>query len=220
LIGTAYADIFNTSVSIVPVIGQGSESFAPVTQSLADDIAAVVGTWWGGGGALQPGFASPHVLQSLKLNRIGVDGHYMDPVTIEHLYTTPVVPGVSAFPPAQLSTVATIRTVVPRGLASKGRMYFPPALGFTPTLDSTGRATVANAQRFANCVADLFDKINDVYVAHPGAIDGVARVGVMSATRGGAFHTCTAVTVGRVPDTIRSRRNKLDEDPQIANVPA
>lgn len=220
IMGTLYADVFNTTLSIVPIPGTGTISMGLVTPTLLADVAAVVGAWWPGAGANQPHITQAARLTGIKLNLIGPDGRYLGPETMEHTYPAPIAGGVSTNPPPQLAVVATIRTAEPRGLASKGRMYLPPANGFYTPLATDGRASDVSALRVATAMTTLFDGINDVYNALPVTDAARGRVGVASDRLAGQFRVATEVSVGRVVDTMRSRRNKLDEAPEFATIPA
>jgi hypothetical protein len=79
-------------------------------------------------------------------------------------------------------------------------------------MDAQGHATTANALRFSNAVANLITRINASY-------GGAMKVCTVSNVGSGAQRYVTKVTVGRVPDTMRSRRNKLTELPVENTVP-
>lgn len=216
IMGQMYTDIFNTTCSIIPVPGQGTGELNAVTQELADAVRVLIATNWASGAAGNLWFPSPARFTGIKLNRIGPDGKYQDPFTIESLAPAPVAGSLSITPPAQIATVATLRTPVPRGPASKGRMFFPGTSGFSQTIGTDGRATAANALRFADAVSELFNGIHLLYAARMGSMGGLGRLGVASDVGAGRFLPVTSISVGRVPDTIRSRRSSLDEDPQYS----
>lgn len=141
-------------------------------------------------------------LDTIKLNLIGPDGKYVDPDdTVEHTFETPVAGGQSGTIPPQIALAATLRTGSRRGLANAGRIYIP---GPTGNCDASGRLSETDAAAHAAHVADL---INDLNVALDEFV-----VGVASNVRGGAMRAVERVEVGRVFDTIRSRRTSLPED--------
>lgn len=215
MLGTLYTDIFNVTLSITP---SGGTTLPVVTQGFADTLRAAIAGWWDDAivGAPNTGginITSSAKLSSIKLNRIGTDGLYMDPVAIESLLTTPLGGASGANPPPQLSLVATLRGVNERARAGKGRMYFPPTSALAGVF-SDGRLTAAAAQSHAEGVRNLLGIINDVYIT--AGIPAVA--GIASKVASGAFQGVETVTVGRVIDTMRSRRNKLIEDPQVASL--
>lgn len=207
MIGDLYSDIFNVTLSIIP--GTGGPLPA-VTQLLADAVATNVKAWWPkmvlgttGGGL---GISQAAQLTSIKLNRIGTDGRYMDPDAIESTFT-PVAGGSTVLPPAQLSLAATLRGTAPRALAGKGRMYFPPSVICTD-VTSDGRVSATNATNYARGVRELILTVKQAYDYYNLG----SAVGIASETRGGAFQVVDYITVGRTIDTIRSRRNKVPED--------
>lgn len=210
--GTLYGDTFNTSLSIVPDGSGGIMGPPAVTPTLLTDVAKCVSDFWTVGTSTNVVITASAVLKSIKLNEIKADGHYKSPVTNEHIYPAPMAGKGSPGAPAQIATVATIRTAAERGLASKGRMYLPPCGGFW-NLDTDGRATVSDANRVCQAVVWLGAAINEVYAALPNTDASRMRVGVASSTRAGEFRVATAISVGRVPDTMRSRRSKSLEAP-------
>jgi hypothetical protein len=63
-------------------------------------------------------------LTTIKLNRIGVDGHYMNETnTVQHDFATPGIAGAysGAAMPNQVALAVTLRTRNRRGLAKVGR---------------------------------------------------------------------------------------------------
>jgi hypothetical protein len=217
LLGTVYTDIWNTSLTIAPD-DSAVETLEP-TDALVLAVANAVSAWYADGTGTGARISQTHKLTGIKLNRIGTDGLYMDDVTHEYTYTSPISGPFSAAPPAQIATVLSLRTAVERGHASKGRMYLPPCEGFTAVDVTTGIATIANAGRVATAGATLVDSLNDVYNA--GFPDFSAmEVAVASNIGAGTFRRVTRVSVGRVPDTMRSRRSAISELPEYADVPA
>jgi hypothetical protein len=207
IIGTLYAEDFNTSLSIVPnALGELGmpEVDAPTLAAVAD----VVEDWWTAGGGLTPIQAQANVkLTGIKLNRINAAGHYEDPVTMEHVYSSPIAGTGGGVSPAQNSMVSTLATAIPRGRGSKGRMYLPPC-GHIGTLGTDGRVTAAGALACAASTRSFINALNAVYTL-------VGSVGVASNAGAGAFNHVSEVRVGRVVDTVRSRRTSLLEDYQV-----
>lgn len=208
MIGSLYSDIFNVTMSMVPSLGN------PVPASsdeLAEAVGTFVGNWWNDPLNVAPphgpGMIQSAILTSVKVNRIGTDGKYVDAQTFEHVLPE-ALPGNSVnTPPPQLSVAATWRGSNPRGLAGKGRAYFPPA-HFCGTMGADGRISVIQATQYGEAMARLVAGLNDVYIT-----EGVPCVaGIASNTRSGAFQPIVDVTIGRTVDTIRSRRNKIPED--------
>ena len=209
LIGKLYTDDFNTTLSIVPD-GPGSLGITSITTQLLGDLADQLQLFWSGSGFE---ITSNAVLHSFKLNEIGPDGKYVQETTNEFVFGTPVPGGHPIFPPAQIAVAITLRTGAERGPASKGRMYFPGMSGYD-SVDGSGRAGAAAALTKAQTAARMFEAINTAYATSTSGDEARARVGVASKVGAGRFRPVTHVTVGRVPDTIRSRRSSLVEDPQ------
>lgn len=210
MIGTLYADVFNTTLSIVPSALGEIDIPAPdaaTLEAISEDVAA----WWTLGEASGgPGFINAARLTSIKLNRINAAGHYTEAETNEWTYPSPI-PGTSSGTLApQLSVAATLRTAIPRGRGSKGRMFLPPTSRIV-ALGSDGRMSVANAAAQATSVKNLITSLNATYTL-------IGRVGVASNVGLGRFEHVTEVSVGRVVDTIRSRRSALEEDYQSVTV--
>jgi hypothetical protein len=70
--------------------------------------------------------------------------------------------------------------------------------------------------RVAGAVSAFINTINLEYSNWVGGGDFGGRVSVISGTRAGAYHHVTRVEVGRVVDTMRSRRSSLPEDYQLS----
>lgn len=215
MIGTLYtAETFNITLSMIPTGG----SLPAVTQSLADNVAADIAAWWPQGTTATPsngvGFTAQTKLTSVKLNRIGPDGLYMDSEAIESVLGTPVAGASGANYPPQLTFVATLRGTNERARAGKGRMYLPPTIGLG-SVGTDGRVDATTALKIAQGVSNLLGIVNDSYLT--AGVNAVA--GIASKVGAGAFQGVAQVSVGRVVDTMRSRRSKLDEDPQYYGAP-
>lgn len=196
-------DTWNTTLSIVPsALGElGMPTVSPATLA---SVAGVVGTWYSAAFSTGCAFANSLSLTGIKLNRIGTDGRYADNETMEHVYGTPLIGSYSGTIQPQVTMVATLETALERGRASKGRMYLPPNMAAgLPAAD--GRTTSAYALGTANGVKSLINALNGVYTL-------IGRVGVASDAGAGRFEHVTGVRVGRVIDTMRSRRSSFSED--------
>lgn len=147
-------------------------------------------------------------LAYLKMNVVGLDGRYVDPNTIEHVYS-PVVSGGGAtvLYPNQVTLVISLTTDVSRGYAHRGRYYMP--LPVFPVVEADGMIS-AVAAGFAAGAAGAFIQ---ALANEPGLDLGVfdQRVLVMSKANQGSTHVVTGIDVGRVLDTQRRRRADLPE---------
>ena len=207
MIGTLYAEQFNMTLNIVPsALGELGmpEVDDPTLAAVAADAAAWFALSAVSGG---PAFIFAAKLASIKLNRIGTDGRYVDNEAQEHVYTTPIAGdagGTNIAP--QLSSVVTLKTAIERGRGSKGRVYLVPSAHIT-SLGTDGRLTTTQATAVATGMKNLIDRLNTTYSL-------VGRVGVASNAGAGRFEHVTHLAVGRVLDTMRSRRASLAEDYQ------
>lgn len=209
MIGDLFTDKFNVTLSVG---SQGGVDPGAVSQTLADNVGAAVAAWWPRLLTATPkgiGISAAAKLTSVKVNRIGTDGRYMDPETREWVAPTPVAGSASSNVAPQLTIVSTLRGPAPRARAGIGRMYFPPSEFCQGVFGTDGRIPSANAALYAQGTAQLLLSINAVYLT--AGISAVA--GIASKVGTGAFQPVDVVTVGRVVDTMRSRRNKLVEDP-------
>lgn len=180
---------FSYSLSL---IGSGTAP-AEVPQGVIDAVAAFHQT--------TDFISNAAKLSTLKLNLLDTQGRYVSQTdTVEYDYPT-LVSGGSGQPTApQIALAITLRTAVRRGLASTGRFYVPaPGGGVGPD----GRITTTRQEAAVLAGQTLVNSLN---AALPGW-----TVGVVSDVREGAARPVTSVSVGRVLDTIRSRRASLNE---------
>lgn len=153
----------------------------------------------------------------LKMNPIGQDGHYLEPTTLEYVYS-PVVAGGSqaVLHPNQCTLVVSTRTALERGYAHAGRFYLPLC---AKTIDSaTGGIGTGEAQLVATSAATFLSALHD----QPGPdLLGPEdfHVAVMSNRGTGYTNRITHVRVGTIVDTQRRRRNSMLEQYQSAALP-
>jgi hypothetical protein len=168
-------------------------------QTLANSLAAATTSFFGSSSLMISQYVR---MLGIKAALIDFDGTYVsDGPPGMYLYPTPIVgPGSTYVPVPQATIAVTLLTEVSRGRASKGRFYLPPAVR---SLGIDGRLAIADA-----------DAIETSARTWLGAINGTAQVSnvaVMSKLGDGTTHDVTAVGVGRVVDTMRSRRRSLLE---------
>jgi hypothetical protein len=130
------------------------------------------------------------------------EGHYVFPGAPGlYTYPSPVAGTSSTYAPCPQQTLAvTTLTPVARGRASKGRFYLPPGCWQVQT---DGRITAAEADSIETAVRTWLLAIN--------ATTQVGDVAVFSKLGNGTTNLINAVGVGRVLDTMRSRRRSLAE---------
>lgn len=143
------------------------------------------------------------LLTMIKLNEIGTDGRYVSQSeTVMHEFETGVPGSGTSTQPPQNALAVTLRTAKRRGRAHAGRFYLPRTGG---GVANDGRITGGTADSLAVDVTTFLDAIN-------AAIPGNWRAAVMSDVGTGTLELVTHAEIGRVVDTIRSRRSSMDED--------
>lgn len=210
-LGTS-AEIFSCSLSLKfgsPILWEPLGGLAPndaVWQDLADDAAA----FWGG----NPSISNQAFLKVIKFASIGDDGLYdAPPVEIAAPGGTTGTPGGgSSMPPFQVAAAVTLHTEADLGRV-KGRFYLPlPSM----SMSFDGRWSQAATETLEASVQTFLNNINnqpglDVLEGHVVVASGGRRNdnGTVKLEQG--LHPVVGVSVGRVPDTQRRRRNKLAE---------
>lgn len=148
------------------------------------------------------------LLNFVKLNKIGLDGHYVDSDTHVRFFANVAGGGVTSnVHPNQVALAVSLTTDVDRGPASKGRIYLPlPAL----LVETDGLISIANITPIVASWRTFLEALSDA----PGLDNGeTPEVVVMSRKAGApAARTVTGVRIGRVLDTQRRRRNALKEN--------
>lgn len=144
---------------------------------------------------------SAALLQEVKLAQIGPDGKYRSEPIIVPVNERGAGGGQISHP-TQVSLAVSFGTAR-RGASGKGRVYLPNPLfainGASFTIEEPDALAAAAA------VGDWLNRLNDV----PGVDASAPKVTVASSK--GFNSDVTTVRVGRVLDTIRSRRTSLDE---------
>lgn len=178
----------------------GTTFHVPSASNNADamnDIAADVRAFHGRAGSNIGNLA---IIDEVKIAAIGADGKY----TSDPFISVTKQPGGGANGltfPFQVSHAVSLVTDR-RGPTGRGRFYLPLPLG---SVDASGQITAALATGVATSVAQLVSAIND----QPGVDSNDSRVVVASSK--GYNSPVVAVRVGRVLDTVRSRRRSAVE---------
>jgi hypothetical protein len=138
-------------------------------------------------------------LSWVKFNLINALGHYTDPDNSRTMEVTGgiVGTGTPGVPP-QTALVVSLMTAHNRGKAHAGRIYTPC---LAAGVGSNGKIAASSADIGA-AMTTLLNSINSTVTP--------AGVSVIAPT--GESNHVTRVRVGKVYDTIRTRRNKLTED--------
>lgn len=206
-------EAFSFGFNIIRWPGSAQELPA-VSEALANNIGNIVADWFGGQTPQTPGITDRARLEVVKVNRIGVDGHYQDPESREFAVVPPR-PGQSAatttkVPPQNALVVSLIGTDNPRALAGKGRFYLPPVQG----MGEVGPGGLLNAMdvtRVADAAEKLIEDINGLFGAIGARYAGVGNTSPGGSGRPGREQIVSSIRVGNVVDTIRSRRRSLVE---------
>ena len=169
-------------------------------QARVDAAAPAVQTFWASAGA---GIENGFKLTYLRLASIGADGKY-SPGTIsyDHVYPAAIGGGggtTTARYPMQTALAATLTTAVPRGRASKGRIYLP-WLNFA--LGSDGRFPLTAVNARSTALATCIDALQ-VDMGTPA---------VMSKIGTGTTNAITGVQHGTRPDVQRRRAKSMTEN--------
>lgn len=191
-------------------VGQTGLRFStngPVTQDLVNAAAGPVSTFWT---AATSGIESSFLLQYIRLAHIGVDGNYVPgEVSYDYIWSsTPAGGGgaTTARYPLQVALAATLITAVPRGKASKGRMYLP---WYNAALDSGYKFPISNVNQRSNTLAAMINSLNDVM---PGPCTIYSKVG------NGFSNVVTGLYHGTRPDVQRRRAKSIVEVKGITSV--
>ena len=183
-------------------LGSTGPVTVPLTLGLPayyNDLAADVRAFHGSLGA---NISNQAVLELVKFALIGSNGKYTaDPRIVD---VADQAGSVSSVLPPPQTALAVSLTSGRRGPGGKGRFYLPmPGVGVVAgplTIDTVSRNQIQAA------AATFLTALNN----RPG-IDGVDVEVIIASTKG--YNTkVTGVRVGRVLDTIRSRRTSLSED--------
>lgn len=177
---------------------------AATTQALVDACKPAVQTFWAALGDLVP---TDMGLKFLRLARIGTDGKYIPgSVAYDAVYGAGTIAGgggATPIYPLQMSMVTTLKTAVPRGQGSHGRVYLPAP---SSALGSDYRWPATSADARSAGLTTMVQSLNTV-------IGGPLVVASRGTVRGGPglFQTVTGLQTGRRPDVQRRRARAVTE---------
>lgn len=183
-----------------------------ITETGVSDISAAWETFFK---ASTSYISTAYTYNMCKVAMIATDGKAVPDSAVYYSPQAPVTGGsnATALPP-QIALVATLANSLPRGLATKGRMFLP---GVCAAVDSTGHLQDIVTSAIATNLQTFFGAImNDA--------DTPGRAVLVSAgnslqLRPGELRNVTQVRVGNVYDTQRRRRNALMEAYTVRPVP-
>lgn len=191
---------------------ENNDSIAPTDNGLS----LVADAWKTFFTSANTSISSNYKTTELKAVQLDTSGHTRLDTVKHYTYTTaPAGLGAGAINPPQIALVATLQSTLPRGLASKGRMFLP---GVNIPIDNTGHVPagsvttlLANFRTFINACNSVQDLGGVVVLASRGR-------GALPITPG-PIKAVSAVKIGNVYDTLRRRRNQLVESYQSAAIP-
>ena len=175
----------------------------PPTQADVDACRVPLETLWGNPAALIP---NGYKLAFLRLAAIAEDGRYVPGSFAKDFVWTTLYPGAGAATPIfpiQTACASTLVTALPRGQASKGRMFLPP---LAAVLGDDYRWTTAQANARS---AGLATCINSLQTALGAQAQVYSKGTVRSSV--GLRAEITGVKTGIRPDVQRRRGREVAE---------
>jgi hypothetical protein len=176
----------------------GTISAETVTQGECATLAGVLSTWVNASTTI----GQQAHLSWVKYNRLNNLGKYIEAQTNVIYYEPAAEPRAVTVSthPNQIALVASLETGFKRGLAHIGRIYLPIP---TASVGNDGRISTTAQDSAAADVKTLIDALNNALPMN--------TIMIMSKVREGETRVVTGVSVGRVLDTMRSRRTSLKE---------
>lgn len=176
----------------------GGPFLSVFNQDALTDMAADCVAFFGN---LNTGIHGSTVLTEVKLASIGADGKYTDEPFVEAVSQAGGWTQGAVLHPYQVSLAVSLDTDR-RGASGRGRIYLPTP-GFALQTDSTIQTVHAEGVR--DQVATLLTNLNN------NAGFDTTDTSVVIASSKGFNSPVTSVRVGRLLDTVRSRRRSLGE---------
>lgn len=169
--------------------------FVDDPENVLDEIMPDLKTWWEDRLNFCRSDAS---LEYLKLNNINAGGLYNEGITHERHFTAIPGGGDAFIMPAFLSLSWSFTTGISRGLAHRGRVYFPNVFNWEGGSSVTDASRDAHATAAFNFLGAAQGNLPETEGTTPAVVSGV---------RGGAGHPITGVAVGNIIDVQRRRKN-------------
>lgn len=185
-------------------IGWENQDATAITEQGIADVAEAWATFFS---TATTGISNRYTFNMCKMSVINNDGKTVADSSQYYSPQTAVNggggPGVM---PPQIALVATLANSLPRGLATKGRMFLP---GINFQIDDSGHVPAFYTDGIATNLAAFFDTIH-LDADLPGN-PVLASVGRGPLNMDGAIRNITQIRIGNVYDTQRRRRNALTE---------
>jgi hypothetical protein len=174
------------------------------TEQGAADIGEAWATFFTAGASY---ISNKYSFKQCKVQLMATDGKSLPDTAVYYSPQTAKIGGsaTAAYPP-QIALVATLANSLPRGLATKGRMFLP---GVNVTLAATGHLSAGFTDGIATGLQTFFNTI--FQDADTPGNPVLASLGNVAQLRPGAIRNVTQIRVGNVFDTQRRRRNALNE---------
>lgn len=168
------------------------QTFVNAAQAAANTFHGTVGAFTG----------SNCYLDNVSGAQIGVSGKYTPSTQLTVISpSTPTAGAGTAVLPWNSAMVISLRTAIPRGRGSNGRVYWP-GLALSVS-SSTGRVTSANVGTRITAAKTFFDALNTAANAYSAGMKAV----VASAVGGGLITPVTAIRSDDRVDSIERREN-------------
>jgi hypothetical protein len=203
---TGTTEIAETSLNITTPTGSPYDAEAAAALMTSADADTLSGDLFGMMNSSDFLWGDYSSYVALKVAAINTAGHYLADAVV---YPRTGHAGTHNNVPPQDSLVLSLRSGSSFGEANFGRMYIPHTIAALDT--SSARMSVAKAVAIANAFQAFITQVNtmmDSQVAGSG-------VAIMSQKGSGTTKLPTLIGCGRVIDTQRRRRNRLDEDTQL-----
>lgn len=167
----------------------------------------VAGLWQTFFTAASTSVSSRYRTISVKANIFDTNNVQITNPTQEYFYPAPIVgPSAGAPLPPQLTVVASLRTSVPRGIGSHGRMYLP---GINQTVDSDARINATAVGNIATNFKAFLDGVNALPNTPILSVHLFSSANLVGKTPVDRY--VTQLKIGNMYDTQRRRRNQLTE---------
>jgi len=182
---------------------ENSDAPAITEQGIAD-VAEAWATFFRD---VNAGISNRYSFKMCKMAMINNDGKTVPDSAQYYSPQTAVVGGGGpAMNPPQIALVATLANSLPRGLATKGRMFLP---GVNFAIDDSGHIPSIYTDNVATALQTFFNTIfQDADTPGNPVLASTGR-GLLQTD--GAIRNVTQIRIGNVFDTQRRRRNALSE---------
>lgn len=167
-----------------------------------DGLVTALTAFWKRGDSFIPNRAR---LRTIKWNLVNGDGRYANKTATLERRDLDVAGTASMIHPLQVSWCATWLADQKRGLATRGRTYFPTGVEIS---SSQFTVTETNCRTFQRSLTQLIRDLNAVTSTDQ---DHQVRASIVSNQREGATHPITVVGVG---DRLDIQRRRAESQPE------